>query len=79
MIHFRNLWVKQIEMLDHQGGLALKAMGMRITYVNVLQVRIFVMIAVLMIVQLHPNSLPCSLLFVPRLLSLLHFKLNQES
>lgn len=38
--HLRYLWLKQLIQISEEGGIALKVYRMRVTYVNVLQVRI---------------------------------------
>lgn len=40
MRHLRVLWFKQVLALDSDGGLALSAFSIRITYVNALQLAI---------------------------------------
>jgi len=36
--HLRLLWLKQARILDSEGGIAMGAFGLRVTYVNVIQV-----------------------------------------
>lgn len=36
--HLRSLWLRQIEFLQSDGGITLKALGIRVTYVNNIQV-----------------------------------------
>lgn len=40
MRHLRELWLRQISMLDGEGGVALTAFRIRVTYVNIIQVSI---------------------------------------
>lgn len=39
--HLRSLWIRQVRILDSEGGLALTAFKIRITYVNIIQVSSF--------------------------------------
>lgn len=39
--HMRSLWLKQVLILDNQGGLALTALGLSITYVYIIQLVIW--------------------------------------
>lgn len=41
MIHLRARWLKQLQIIDNEGGLALKAFNMRISYVGIIQVLIW--------------------------------------
>lgn len=38
--HLRQLWIKQVQLLDIEGGLTLTGFGIRITYVNCIQVSV---------------------------------------
>lgn len=38
-LHLKSLWLKQLIVITNEEGVALKMYGMRVTHVNVLQVR----------------------------------------
>lgn len=52
--HLRLLWLKQAKQLASQGGLAIKMLGIRVTYVNILQMAIWT--GTLLVFAIRPHG-----------------------
>jgi hypothetical protein len=51
VMHMRALWLKQAWSLNEQGGLALSALWMRITYINILQLALWTTTIIIIVIR----------------------------